>query len=371
VIRTGSLPDLSERDLAPGPIERASTIPAVWCVDPRFDALDREAVVAPSWQPVGSAEALRVAGALVSSVAGRPVIVARSPDGSLSAFHNVCRHRGGPLAPKAGATGVLQCRYHGWTYRTDGALLGAPHFTDRESLEPAQMCLPPVAVESWEGQVFVRVAPPAGAPDPAPLATRLGGLAARLGRPALGELRFARRVEYDVRCNWKVYVDNYLEGYHVPHVHPELMQLYDFRRYRTELFADWSLQVGPLSDDPNLYTPGGGEALYAFLFPNVMLNVLPGRLQTNLVVPVAADRCRVLFEYYYDDVASDAARARLAADLELSDLVQRQDGEICERVQEGLASGSYSQGRYCAATEAGVHHFQELLKVAYRRWLSR
>jgi choline monooxygenase len=191
----------------------------------------------------------------------------------------------------------------------------------------------------------------------------------RLGPARLARLRFVQRREYDVRCNWKVYVDNYLEGYHVPHVHPELMALYDFRRYRTELFDDWSLQVGPLSDDPNLYTSGGGDALYAFLFPNVMLNLLPGRLQTNLVVPVAADRCRVVFEYYYDDATSEAGRARAERDYEFSELVQRQDVEICERVQEGLASGSYVRGTFSTVAESGVHHFQQSLKAAYRRLL--
>jgi choline monooxygenase len=306
-------------------------------------------------------------GALAATVAGRPLLAIVDPRGEPRAFHNVCRHRGGPLAPKAGAPGVLQCRYHGWTYRTDGSLLGTPHFGEREALDPARLALPPVAVETWEGQVFVSLAPDGR--RPASLAVQLAGLGARLGDSAPGELRFARRASYDVRCNWKVYVDNYLEGYHVPHVHPELMALYDFRRYRSELYEAWSLQVGPLSDEPSVYSAGGGEALYAFLFPNFMLNVLPGRLQTNRVVPLGAERCRVDFDYYFSDVASAGAAARIEADLAFSDLVQRQDVEICERIQEGLASPAYDRGRFCAAMEAGVHHFQELLKAHYREWL--
>jgi choline monooxygenase len=366
MLRRGDFDDLADADLAPEPLEGARTIPAAWCVEPRFHELDR-AVMAACWQPVGTLEALEGAGALAASVAGTPVIVTRSAGQGLRAFHNVCRHRGGPLAPKRGVPGVLQCRYHGWTYRPDGSLLGTPEVL-REALGTTPVCLPAAAVEEWEGHVFV-CAGATPAASPAPLAGRLAPLADRLGRTPLARLRFARRVEYDVRCNWKVYVDNYLEGYHVPHVHPELMALYDFRRYRTELFDDWSLQVGPLSDEANLYTPGGGEALYAFIFPNVMLNALPGRLQTNLVVPVAADRCRVVFQYYYDDAASDAGRARAERDHEFSDLVQQQDGEICERVQEGLASGSYAHGTFAAAAESGVHQFQQSLKAAYRRLL--
>jgi choline monooxygenase len=299
------------------------------------------------------------------------VIVAASRGGVLNAFHNVCRHRGGPLLPKPGAGGALQCRYHGWTYRADGTLLGAPRFSDREALALEAVRLPRIAVEEWQGIVFVRLEPLSPAPSSPPsVPARLAGLADRLPPSSLAGLRFARRVEYEVRCNWKVYVDNYLEGYHVPLVHPELMKLYDYARYRTELHDGWSLQVGPLSDEANLYTDGGGEALYAFLFPNVMLNVLPGRLQTNLVVPEAADRCRVVFEYFYADVESEAAAARIESDAEFSDRVQREDVEICERVQEGLASGSYDQGRLCPSAESAVHHFQEALKAAYRRFLA-
>ena len=366
MVRTERFDDLDADDLAPAPIETARTIPAAWCVEPRFLELDR-AVMAASWQPVGALEALERTGALAATVAGTPVVATLGAELGLRAFHGVCRHRGGPLAPKRGVPGVLQCRYHGWTYRPDGRLLGAPE-VDVEAFGERRPCLPRAAVEEWEGHVFVCAA---AEPEDAPrsLSARLDGLAKRVGQPPLAQLRFARRVEYEVRCNWKVYVDNYLEGYHVPHVHPELLALYDFRRYRTELHEDWSLQVGPLSDEANLYTAGGGEALYAFLFPNVMLNVLPGRLQTNLVVPTAADRCRVVFEYYYDDAATEAGRARAEKDHEFSDLVQQQDVEICERVQEGLASGSYSRGTFSPAAESGVHHFQQALKAAYRRIL--
>jgi len=364
MLRSRDFDDLAEGDLAPEPLEGARTIPASWYVEPRFHELDRT-LMAASWQLVGPRAAVEATGALTTTAAGTPIVVTLGAREGLRAFHNVCRHRGGPLAPKRGAPGVLQCRYHGWTYRPDGSLLGTPDVPPPAPGAPP-VCLPAAAVEEWEGHVFVCAGASPGA-GPAPLAGRLGSLVPRVGEPPLARLRFARRAEYDVRCNWKVYVDNYLEGYHVPHVHPELMALYDFRRYRTELFDGWSLQVGPLSDEANLYTPGGGEALYAFLFPNVMLNVLPGRLQTNLVVPVAPDRCRVVFEYYYEDVSSDAGQARAERDHEFSELVQRQDVEICERVQEGLASGSYVRGTFRAAAESGVHHFQQSLKAAYRR----
>src|SRR5205809_189401 len=187
----------------------------------------------------------------------------------------------------------------------------------------------------------------------------------------IGKLTFARRVDYDVRANWKVYVDNYLEGYHVPYVHPELYSLYDYEGYVTEVHDWYSVQVGPLTGDSNVYTAGGGEALYYQVFPNLMLNVVPGRLQSNLVIPVAPDRCKVIFRYYYDDVASPAARERIEADIAFSDKVQHEDAEICERVQKGLGSRAYDKGRFSVRFEEGVYHFQKLLKHAYRTWLKR
>jgi choline monooxygenase len=176
--------------------------------------------------------------------------------------------------------------------------------------------------------------------------------------------RFDRRVSYELACNWKVYVDNYLEGYHVPHIHPGLNRLLDYRSYVTEVQRWHSLQFSPLESDSGLY--GNGDALYWFLYPNTMLNSLPGRLQTNRVLPLGVDRCIVEFDYYYDGASDDADAERRARDEAFSDEVQDEDREICEAVQRGLASGSYLPGRLNPLRENAVHHFQELLRRAYR-----
>ena len=173
-----------------------------------------------------------------------------------------------------------------------------------------------------------------------------------------------------MRCNWKVYVDNFLEGYHVPYVHPELYTLYDYEHYVTEIHDRYSVQVGPLTAQRNVYTTGGGEGLYYFVFPNLMLNVVPGRLQLNVVIPTAVDRCQVLFRYYYDDLDAPGAGERIEADLRFSDHVQREDAEICARVQQGLGSRAYDRGRFSVRFEEGVHHFQQLLKQTYRDYLA-
>jgi choline monooxygenase len=301
---------------------------------------------------------------VVDAVAGNPVIVVRDGAGALRAFYNVCRHRGGPLALKDGRSDMLQCKYHGWTYQLDGVLRGVPHMNRTELFDKQDFGLVPIRLAEWAGLVFVNLAE-----RPRPLAEYVAGIRERVAGPDLGSLHPAARVDYEVACNWKVYVDNFLEGYHVPYVHPELLKLYDFQQYRTEVHDWYSLQVGPLSGTDNPYGVRNGEALYYHLFPNFMLNVLPGRLQTNHVVPVAPDRCRVVFRYFYADVDSPAGRQREADDLAYSESVQREDIEICERVQQGLASRAYDRGRFSVPFEGGVHHFQSLLRGAYAAWL--
>jgi len=369
-VHASAFPELTPDSLADAPLARAETIPSTWYVDPRFHDLDREAVFARTWQYVGAASAVaRPGDALRAVVAGEPVLVVRDRDGGLRAFFNVCRHRGGPLLMDDAACGLkaLTCKYHGWTYLLDGSLRGVPQWDRVELFDRKDFGLVPLRVECWEGMVFVHLDPAA-----APVGHSLAGVADRLGAGRLGALCFDRRVSYPVAANWKVYVDNYLEGYHIPYVHPELMTLLDLQAYTTEIHPAYSLQWSPLTPGEASQYPGtnGGEALYYHVFPTLMLNVLPGRVQVNLVEAVAHDRCVVHFDSYYDDVVSPAARERIAADHAYSARVQAEDAEICARVQEGLGSRAYHQGRFSVTCEAAVHHFQGQLRGAYAQWVS-
>ncbi|MGN6113522.1 MAG: aromatic ring-hydroxylating oxygenase subunit alpha [Luteimonas sp.] len=365
--------DLSAQSLA-----TATALPARWYCDPSTVALERAAIFDRAWHLLGHASRLRDPGDhVVADCGGLPVIAVRGADGVVRAFHNVCRHRAGPIAQCDGlAAKSLRCRYHGWTYALDGQLKSAPEMQSAEGFDVAEVRLPELAVREWQGLVF-------GAVDAAramPFEELVAGIDARIGARAgkggrgLAGYGHHRHVAYDIACNWKAYIDNYLEGYHVPHVHPALNRMLDYRSYRTEL-AQWhSLQWSPLESDPALY--GDGEALYYWLWPNTTLNILPGRLQTNRVVPLAVDRCRVEFDFYYplaeSGVGGEGAdddgelRARRDADRDFSDAVQLEDLRICEDVQRGLASGSYVAGRLNPLRESGVFHFQELLRAAYR-----
>ena len=349
--------------LSPQPLANASTLPAHFYVDAAAMQRDQAAIFARGWHLLAHVSQLPGTGDhVVTRIGQLPVIAVRGEDGEIRAFHNVCRHRAGPLAQCDGrGAKALRCRYHGWTYGLDGQLRHAVEMGQAEGFDPASLRLPALDVRIWRGLVF---ASPDSVATPV-FEAWIEGIDARLGQDhPLQNYGGHHHVAYEIACNWKVYVDNYLEGYHVPHIHPALNRLLDYRSYRTELARWHSLQWSPLESEPGLY--GDGEALYYWLWPNTMLNILPGRLQTNRVVPLAADRCRVEFDTYYRDAPAVGDTARRDADIAFSDEVQVEDIGICEDVQRGLASGSYIAGRLNPLRESGVHHFHELLREAYR-----
>lgn len=339
-------------------LAQAHSLPARLYVDPAMAVVEQAQVFGPSWQLLAHAAQLADPGdVLPVDMLGLPLLLLRDRSGVLRALHNVCRHRGGPLATEClrGQT-RLRCRYHGWSYALDGALLAGPELDAIEGLQPETLRLPAIAVTEWQGLVFAAIEPAYS------FSSLVEGLDARLAAAALPALRFQRRVSYHADCNWKAYVDNYLEGYHLPHVHPALNRLLDYRRYRTELAGWHSLQSSPLDASNNFYA--GDEALYVFLWPNTMLNVLPGRLQTNRVLPLGAERCRIDFDYYYAADLDAEALDQVGKDQALADQTQAEDLEICEQIQRAYRSACFDQGRVHPTRETGIHHFQELYRRA-------
>jgi choline monooxygenase len=320
--------------------------------------LEQRVVFGSSWQLVAHRTELAEAGDhVLAEVAGTPVVLLRGADGVLRAFPNVCRHRAGPLVLCSGkGAGNLRCRYHGWLYSQDGRLLAAPEMQGAAGFHVSDVRLPSLQVREWEGLIFVALDGRAPAFEQV-----YAGIAERVRPVDLGSMQFLRRDRWDIDCNWKVYVDNFLEGYHVPMVHPALAQAVDYANYEVDV-AEWhTLQHSPLRGSDAIY--GTGEALYFFVYPNVMLNVMPGRLQTNRVLPLGPGRCRVEFEWFHAPTA--AALARADNDRELTNGIQEEDVAICEWVQRGLASGHYEPGRLCPRREAGVWHFHQRLRAAY------
>lgn len=353
-------------DLEIVPIARSETIPSSWYTDPRQIWVENKAIFSKEWHLVGHESQFADAGQSVCvQVAGNPVIVLRTERGSLSAFYNVCKHRGGPLAVKQGTRSMLQCEYHGWTYSSDGSLRGVPNFNYVELFDKKDFGLQPVRLEIWQGLVFINLDDRA-----TPLAERLTGIKERISPVDLTQMRYHTRTVDIINCNWKVYVDNFLEGYHIPIVHPELAKLLDYSQYITEISDNYSLQYSPFvsgsSDNP--YMAENGEAWYYFIYPNIMLNILPGRLQTNVIEPLGHDRCRVIFDFYYSDVDAAKTSGLIESDMRYSADIQHEDIEICEKVQIGLGSVAYDKGRFSVERELGVWHFQSCIKNSLRNY---
>jgi choline monooxygenase len=352
------------------PVERAETLPASWYTAPEFDALDRALILANSWQYVGwESKAENPGDWFLAEVAGKPLIIVRGTDNKLRAFFNVCRHRGGPLATTDGSGRVLQCRYHGWSYSLDGRLAGAPHFEGVDGFDRKNCKLAGVHLDTWEGLVFVNLAEkPAHKLDEI-----FAGARDRTAQMPIAKKKFHRRIVYQAACNWKVYMDNYLEGYHVPFVHPGLTSVLEFDKYETEIHPHYVLQYSPFSDANPYAGPAGAtpesanEVIYYCVYPNFMINLSGGRLQVNLVVPKGPNRTEIVFDYFYDDPDAPGASNQIARDIEFSDVVQAEDIAICEQVQRGLESGVYDRGRICVTYEHGMHHFQNLFRKAYDR----
>ncbi|HSA94343.1 MAG TPA: aromatic ring-hydroxylating dioxygenase subunit alpha [Terriglobales bacterium] len=349
-------------------IARAWTLPADLYTDPSVLTHEHQHLFGRTWQVAGRREQVaRPGDYFTCQIADEPLLVVRDGEGKLRAFYNVCRHRAGPPAEGCGSRKVFRCSYHGWTYGLDGRLITAPEFEGVQDFREEEFGLRPVPVEEWAAWVFVNLDDSAE-----PLLTALGELTRQAERFPLERMRFFERREYVMQCNWKTYVDNYLEGYHLPSVHPGLNRELDYGQYVTETFARHSRQSSPIRgpeserDAPRRYPDAAGLAAeYFWIFPNWMLNCYPDNVSLNIVMPLAAEQTLAIFEWYVlaELMMSDAAQAGVR----FSHETQLEDGDICEKVQRNLRSRSYQRGRFSVHQEKGVHHFHRL----YAEWIKR
>lgn len=346
----------------------AETMPARWYTDPQFLTLEAEKIFYRTWQPVGRLDdVMRIGDFFSCEVLDQPLVVVRNRDGALRAFYNVCPHRAAIVADGRGNRKSLQCKYHGWTYDLDGKLLRAPEFEGVKNWDKESVCLQPVLVEAWGPWIFVNLNATAQ-----PIRSVYGDIDDEIRSAGfnLNKMRLVERRDYLIDCNWKVYVDNYLEGYHLPIAHPGLFRELDYDQYRVDTFQHYSKQYAPIREvtpgdarDRRYVRSGEGEedALYYWIFPNVMLNVYLDNTSINIIIPVGHDKTLTVFEWYFESPGTGAGWESMQQIIAFSDEIQQEDIELCEWVQRGLQSKAYDRGRFSVLRENGVHHFQSLI----------
>jgi choline monooxygenase len=345
------------------PLAEASTIPSAWYVDAGVADLESENVFSKTWQVIGRTDQIQKPGDFLTfTVAGEPIVAVRGTDGQLRAFYNVCRHHAAAVVTEpCGHAQILHCPYHGWNYGLDGSLKGMPEFEGVKGFDRSANGLVPVKVATWEKFVLVNLDSNAE-----PVERFLGRIMQRMAPLEVTKLHYVASRQYDIACNWKVFVDNYLDGgYHVPHLHKGLNSVLDYKQYTIENEDRYCLQSSPMvSSDEDAATGAtrkGDRAWYFWQYPNFMINCYAGYMDTNLVIPVDVDHCRVIFDFYFGEIATEAARKYNEESIAVGDRVQSEDLGICEAVQRGLKSRAYGAGRLSVRREAGEHLFHRLL----------
>lgn len=373
------------------PVELADTLIPDAYSSPAFAAVERGRVFGTSWVAVGTIDQVSETGQVIlAEVAGCPLIVTRNRRGELRAFHNVCRHRATKLldgVSSVGRTAKIRCPYHSWTYDLDGKCLGTPLFegsdipadqrgvfdmSDVRGFDKADYGLLPVAVDSWGCLVFVNLDRHA-----APLGHQLGDLPDRMSGYRLEEWRAVRRRTYEVAADYKLIAENFMEYYHLPWVHPELVRvsrLADHHRWQGT-----GMYTGMCTDPISANTDAGGwdglppvpgldpadarAGRFVWLFPSTGLVVLPNHAFALFARPDGAGRTveETVLLAHPDVLRGDGAEAAVDRLAYFWDLVNRQDIEIVERVQRGIASPAYEGGRMCYRFEEPLHRFQNMV----------
>jgi choline monooxygenase len=336
-------------------LDRASTLPAAWYgADPAIWEKERHAIFGREWLMVGRAGEVPEPGHyLTETVAGWPIFVIRDRDGELRAFHNVCRHRAGPILwDGKGQCDVLRCRYHGWVYDTSGDLRRTPEFGDAADFDKKDFGLFPIQVGIWRGLVFVNLNA-----DAQPLEQAMAAMTVETAPFDMEDYTFHSSAEHEMACNWKTYVDNYAEGYHVQAIHPGLDREIDAKQYHVIVKDRHAVHQAPQRDVANY------SGLWLWRFPNLALNLYPTGMNIERMVPMGPNRTKLVYNFFFQDV-SPAAEPTINAAIEAGHQVAREDIRICEAVQRNLDSGLYNTGRLSPRHENGVWYFQKLVREA-------
>jgi len=345
------------RELMP---DAAKTLPAAYYTDPALFKRELDNLFGRMWFCAGRSEEIARPGQyVVRQTNGYNIIVTRSPNGRVQAFHNVCRHRGTQLCTEATGqfAGSIQCPYHAWTYDLEGRLIGAPHMDEVPHFHKTDYPLLSVHADEWDGHVFLNISA-----NPTRLASQLGPLVDKFRDWRMADLRLGRRIVYDVKANWKLIIQNYNECLHCPNLHPALNKLSHYLSGENEPLRptymggrmDLRPGVQTLTWDgtcsreflPGLSPEDRRRVYYYAIFPNMLLSLHPDYMMVHTLWPIAVDRTINVCEWHFQP--SELAREGFDASdcVEFWDLTNRQDWHVCELSQAGISSRAYVPGPY-------------------------
>lgn len=349
--------------------------------DPSLYEKERRTLLGPSWQ-LFTHESRLIADSdkapatyVAETFCGWPAIAVRSSKtGEIRAYHNICRHKAGPLewdnSEGKCALHGLKCKYHGWTYSVDGELRGVPGFGEdgRTQLNKSDYNLWPMRVAVWRGLVFVQALPSPGVPMSGPEANDAfvrenAGFCKHLEEVPLEDFEFKIAKTHSLKCNWKVYVENYLEGYHIPTIHPGLSKEVDMQGYRVKVHDGFVEHIAPT-------LPEAGSAykgLWVWNSPTLAVNWYGAGLSLERIVPmgVGSTEIRYMFLYHKE---SGAPQSEWQHALDTSKEVTEEDIGVCEAVQKGLDSGGYiSPGKLSPRHEQGIAYFQQIIRDTHAK----
>jgi choline monooxygenase len=336
----------------PNSAEAVRSLPADWYFDPAVYEAERRQIFAKTWQFIGpESEFERPGDYRAVQVAGYRLFVIRERAGGLRAFHNICPHRAAPLLSEGdGHCDVLRCRYHGWSFATDGRLVATPNFGEAAWFDKKAHGLTPVRVEVWRGLVFAAI------DDAAPsLIEFLGDLPALLEPYPIETFGKLDQAAFAMNCNWKTYTDNFVEGYHIPGIHAGLNAAVDMSRFETTHQRGVVIMKAPQKGG-SIY---GG--LWLWIWPNMTLSVYPDGMNTSRIIPTSEERTELRYEFYFADAAAGLTEKRRAT-IETNCGIVREDFGICEEVQQNLRSGIYRDGPLSPRHEDGVKYFQDMVR---------
>ncbi len=346
-------------------IRKAESLPAEFYKSEEIFNKIKSNVFTKCWHLACDSNLVKIPGAvypftLLEGFLDEPLLLTRDQNDTIHCLSNVCTHRGNILVENPDVLRVMQCRYHGRRFELNGCFKSMPECEDALNFPRDEDNLSKVPFDIWHKFIFTSIKPVK------PLSSFLKVIEDRLEGVKIGEMTHepTRSKDYLIKCNWALYVDNFLEGFHIPYVHSGLNEKLDYGSYRTELYDYCNLQLAYIKPGEECFrlhetSPDYGNevaAYYWWVFPNMMLNYYPWGLSINIIKPLAKDLTKVSFITYVSDLSKFDKGAGAGLDR-----VEREDEAIVEMVQKGMQSRFYNRGRYSPKREQGVHHFHSLL----------